>query len=81
MKKEDKNLKSVFKDAKRYADELQLSCHFNEEATVITHDDQVTVVGTKEPRSIKEILRKTTQQKRKTEVMQQPWLGKYVSQH
>ena len=34
-KKEDKNLKSVFKDAKRYAYELQLSCHFNEEATVI----------------------------------------------
>ena len=79
-KKEDKNLKSVFKDAKRYADELQLSCHFNEEATVITHDDQVTVVSTKEPRSIKEILKKTTQQKRRTEVMQQPWLGKYVSQ-
>ena len=56
-KKEDKNLKSVFKDAKRYADELQLSYHFNEEATVIIHDDHLTVVNTKEPKSIIEILR------------------------
>ena len=80
-KKEDKNLKSVSKGAKRYADKPQLSCQFNEEATVITHDDQVTVVSTKEPRSIKEISRKTTLQKRRTEVMQHPWLGKYVSQH
>ena len=80
-KKEDKNLKSVFKDAKRYADELQLSYHFNEEATVIIHYDPLTVVNTKEPKSIIEILRKITQQKRRTEVMQQPWLGKYVSQH
>ena len=80
-KNEDKNLKSVFKDAKRSADELQLSYHFNEEATVIIHDDQVTVVNTKEPKSIIEMLRKITEQKRRTEVMQQPWLGKYVSQH
>lgn len=56
-KKEEKNLKSVFKDAKRYADELQLSYHFNEEATVIIHDDHLTVVNTKEPKSIIEILR------------------------
>ena len=80
-KEEDRNLKSVFKDTKRYADEVQLSRQFNEEATVITHDDQVAVVSTKEPKSIKEILRKTTQQKRRTEVMELPWLGKYVSQH
>ena len=74
-------MKSVFKDAKRYSDELQLSFQFNKEATVITHDDQVAVVSTKEPKSIKEILRKTTQQKRRTEVMELPWLGEYVSQH
>ena len=47
----------------------------------MTHDDQVVVVSTKEPKSIKEILTKTTQQKRRTEVMELPWLGKYVSQH
>ena len=80
-KKEGRNLKSASKGAKRYADELQLSCHFNEEATVITHDDQMTVVSTIDPKRIKEILRKITQQKRRTEVMQQPWLAKYVSQH
>ena len=49
-KKEDRNLKSVFKDARRYAEELQLDCQFNEEVAVITHADQVTVITTKEPR-------------------------------
>ena len=68
-KKEDRNLKSVFKDARRYAEELQLDCQFNEEATVISHADQVTVISTKEPRNIKEILRKTTKEKRRTEVI------------
>ena len=52
-KKEDRNLKSVFKDARRYAEELQLDCQFNEEATVISHADQVAVISTKEPRNIK----------------------------
>ena len=68
-KKEDRNLKSVFKDARRYAEELQLDFQFNEEATVISHADQVTVISTKEPRNIKEILRKTTKEKRRTEVI------------
>ena len=78
-KKEGKNLKAVFKDTKRFTEELQLSFHFNEEATGITHNDQVTVGDSKEPRSIKEIVGKTTQPKRGSEVKQQPWLGKYVS--
>ena len=47
-KKEDRNLKSVFKDARRYAEELQL------DFTVISHADQVAVISTKEPRNIKE---------------------------
>ena len=82
-KKEDRNLKSVFKDARRYAEELQLDCQFNEEATVISYADQVAVISTKfkEPRNIKEILRKTTKEKRRTEVMEQSWVGKYVTQH
>ena len=46
-KKEDRNLKLVFKDARRYAEELQLDCQFNEEATVISHADQVAVISTK----------------------------------
>ena len=41
----------------------------------------MAVVSTKEPNSIKEILRKNTQHKRRTQVMEQPWIGKYVSQH
>mgnify|MGYP007094297872 CR=1 FL=1 len=57
-KKEDKNLKSVFKDAKRYAYELhKAAISMKKPQLYITHDDQVTVVSTKEPRSIKEILR------------------------
>ena len=44
-KKEDRNLKSVFKDARRYAEELQLDCQFNEEATVISDADQVAVIS------------------------------------
>ena len=80
-KKEDRNLKSEFKDARRYAEELQLDCQFNEEATVISHADQITVISTKEPQNIREILRKTTKEKRRTEVMEQPWVVKYVNQH
>lgn len=73
-KKEDGNFKSVFKDAKRYAEELQLDYKFNEnEATVITHADQVAVISTKGPLKIKEILRKTNKDKIRTEVMEQPW--------
>ena len=73
-KKEDGNFKSVFKDAKRYAEELQLDYKFNEnEARVITHADQVAVISTKGPLKIKEILRKTNKDKIRTEVMEQPW--------
>ena len=80
--KEDRNLKSVFKNAERNADELQLSCQFNEEAIgSLVAVDQVAVVSTKRPKSIKDILRQTAQQKRRTEGMELPWLGKYVSQH
>lgn len=69
-KKGDRNWKSVFTDATRSAEELQLDFQFNEEATVISHADQVAVISTKEPRNIEEILRKTTKEKRRTKVIE-----------
>ena len=78
-RKEDRILKSVFKDSKRYIEELQLVCQFNDGATLIRQADQVVRVYGKEPKNIKEILRKATKQKRRTAVMEQPWVGKYVT--
>ena len=52
-KKEDRKLKSVFKHAKTYAEELQLDYQFNEEATVISHADQVSVLLLKNPKTSK----------------------------
>ena len=66
----EEKARQKFKDSKRYAEELQLDCQFNEEATVISHADQVAVISTKESRSSKEILRKTTKGKRRTEVVE-----------
>ena len=83
-KTKTQKLKSLFKDAKRNAEELQLNCQFNEEGRshrVIRHADQVAVISTKEPRNIREIVRKITKEKRRTEVMEQPWMGKYVNHH
>lgn len=79
MRKEDRSLKSVFEDSKRYIEELQLDWQFNDGATLIGKANQVVTV--KEPENIKEILRKTTKQERRTAVMEQPWVGKYVTQH
>ena len=75
-------MKSVFKDSNRYIEDLQLDCQFDDGATlIIGQADQVVTVNGKEPKNIKEILRKATKQKRKTAVMEQAWVGKYVTQH
>ena len=57
-RKENRNLKSVFKDAKRYAEELQLDCQFNKEATVIRHVNQIAVVNGKDPKTSKKFYEK-----------------------
>ena len=67
--KEKRNLRSVFKDGKRYAEELELNCYFEDGATVL------------EGRKIKQIIHKASMKKRKNEVMKQPWIGKFVTQH
>ena len=74
-------MKSVLKDSKKYIEELQLDCQFNDRATLIRQMDQVVTINGKEPKKIKEILRKATKQKVSTAVMEQPWVGQYVTQH
>ena len=63
-------MKSVFTDATRSAEEPKLDFQFNKEATGTSHADHIAVIRTKEPRNIKEILRKTAKEKRKTEVIE-----------
>ena len=55
----------------------------NDGATLIRKANQVVIVtgNGKEPKIIKEILQKTTKHKRRTAVMEQPWVGKDVTQH
>ena len=52
-RKEDRSLKSVFKDSKRYVEELHLDCQFNDGATLIGKANQVVTVNGKEPKNIK----------------------------
>ena len=76
------SLKSVFKYSKGYIEELQLDCQFNDGATLIRQADQVVMVNGKKPKNIKKKpLRKATKQKRRTAVMEQSWVGKYITQH
>ena len=56
--KEKRNLRSVFKDAKRYAEELELNCHFEDGTTVLEGTDNVIIVNVKEPRKRKQIIHK-----------------------
>ena len=81
-RKEDRSLKSVFKDSKRYIEELQLDCQFNNGAALTGQADQVVTINGKElPKNIKEIVGKATNQKRRTAVTEQRRVGKYVTQH
>ena len=50
-RKEDRSLKSVFKDSERYIEELQLDCQFNDGATLTGQADQVVMV--KNPKTSK----------------------------
>ena len=76
-----RSLRSVFKDGKRYAEELELNCYFEDGATVLEGTDNATIVNEKEPKKIKQIIHKASMKKRKNEVMKQPWIGKFVTQH
>ena len=79
--KEKRNLRSVFKDGKRYAEELELNCYFEDGATVLEGTDNVTIVNEKEPRKRKQIIHEASMKKRKYDVIKQPWIGKFVTQH
>lgn len=43
----------MFEDAKRYAVELECSCHIEDDATVLEDTDNVTTVNVQEHRKIK----------------------------
>ena len=55
-RKENGSLKSVFKDSKRYIEEIQLDCQFNDGAALIGQANQVVTVHGKGPKNIKAIL-------------------------
>lgn len=81
IEKEERNLRSIFKDAKRYGEEPYTECHFEDNATVFKIGNQEISVDNKEPRKVKEIIHKTNVNKRKDEVRKQPWLGKFVNHY
>ena len=53
--KAKRNLRPLFKDAKRYAEELELNYHFEDGAAVLEDTGNVTIENVKEPRKIKQI--------------------------
>ena len=40
MKKEESHLRSIFKDAKKYSDELNMECEFDDGATILRSSDK-----------------------------------------
>ena len=74
-RKEDRSLKSVFKDSKRYIEELQLDCQFNDGATLIGQADQMVTVNGKEPKTSKKSHEKRPSRREKLQSWDSPELG------
>ena len=73
-KKEDRNLKSVFKDAERYAGEPQLDCSLNEKSSYYLRWPGSSGL-LRSPEKSKKFYEKSLRR------WEQPWVGKYVNQH
>lgn len=79
--KEAKSLRSIIKDAKTYADQLNVDVEYNvtESSTTIKSDETITKITKCQPKHLKPALKKETESKLEKEVKQQPWVGQYLA--
>ena len=81
LEKEQRNLRSIFKDAKKYAEDLSIECSFNNNETVLKINEKEVRTNSAEPQKVKNIIHIANVHKHKKDLQQQPWIGKFVNQH
>ena len=81
LKKEQSHLRSIFKDAKKYAEELNIECDFEDGETILRNGDKEMRVSGKEPYKVKSIIDKANSDRHMRDTQRQPWVGKFVTQH
>ena len=74
-RKATKGLKSVLKDAKKYAEELDVAFTYDETKTTLTSQGKTTEVEKASPKLIGEFLTPIINNRYKTEYKDQKWLG------
>ena len=75
MKKTAKKLKSVLKDAQKYAEELNISCQFDQTLTTMTYENTTTELQKPAPKLLTAFLANAVVNNLKKEVGNQNWLG------
>ena len=80
--KEKKSLRSIVKDARTFAGQLDLKIEYNrvESKTTIKTSNSTIEVNQPQPKHLKTILRKKVEKKLEEEVKQQRWIGQYTVQ-
>ena len=80
--KEKKSLRSIVKDARTFAGQLDLNIEYNrvESKTDIKTSNATIEVNQPQPKHLKTILRKKVEKKLEEEVKQQRWIGQYIVQ-
>ena len=81
LKKEQSHLRSIFKDARKYAEELSIECDFDDGETILRHGDKEMRVSGKELYKVKSIIKKANTDRHMRDTQKQPWDGKFVTQH
>ena len=80
--KDKKSLRSIVKDARTFAGQLDLNIEYNrvESKTTIKTSNSTIEVNQPQPKHLKTILRKKVEKKLEEEVKQQRWIGQYTVQ-
>ena len=74
-----KGLKSVLKDAQKYAEELNIACVYEETKTTMTNEGRTMEVEQPSPKLIAEFLTTAVNNSLTKEVSKQKWLGAFTS--
>ena len=81
LKKEESHLRSIFQDVKKYSDELNIECEFDDGATILRSSDKEIRVIDKELQKLKNIRNKVNTDRFMKDVQNQLWVGKFVTPH
>ena len=81
LKKEQSQLRSIFKDAKKYAEQLNIECDFDDGETILRNGDKEMRGSGKEPYKVKSIINKANTDRHMRDTQNQLWVGKFVTLH